>query len=314
MNIGKLENVNLRELWKHEAIDFTRWLAQDGLEILSKEVGLNLINPKTEQSVGGFFCDIICEDEFTNKKIIIENQLENTDHKHLGQIITYASGMDASCMIWIVEQARQEHKSAIEWLNNKTITGIDFFLIELRAYKIGNSNPAPKFEIVESPNEWSRAIKRGIESGEINKSKIRNLPFWENFNSILSNRKDIGLNATRAVASRHYCDFSIASLICHLSADLMWRDRFIRINFYIPDNKDLYDFVYKSKNTIENELKGVSLDWDRKEDKKPSSVSTNIDGLSFENQSNYNDLCNKIIDMLVRFRKVFLPIVNSFSA
>ncbi|MDR3022095.1 MAG: DUF4268 domain-containing protein [Clostridiales bacterium] len=314
MNIGKLEKVSdLRELWKHEARDFTKWLSQeDNLAILSSEVGLTLIDPKTEQGVGRYFCDIVCVDEVTNKKIIIENQLSQTDHDHLGKIITYASGTEASCIIWIVERAREEHKSAIEWLNNKTSTGVDFFLIELKAYKIGNSDPAPKFEIVESPNEWSREIKKITASGELNKSQTHRLTFWENFNTVLSVRKDAGLNTSKA-STDHWYNFAIGSSQCHLSADLVSKSGFIRINLWISNNKDLYDFVFQSKCEIENKLQGIELYWDRKEGQKASSVSTKIDGFSFENQSNHNALCNKIIDMIVKFRAVFQPIVKSYK-
>ncbi len=159
-SLSKLNKVNLRDVWEHEALDFTNWLAQEeNLEALSEEIGIDINLIKTEASVGKFNVDILAEDEATRRKIIIENQLEQTNHDHLGKIITYASGYDAEVIIWIVKDVRDEHQRAIEWLNEHTDEDINFFLIKIELWQIENSNPAPKFEIICSPNEWAKTIK-----------------------------------------------------------------------------------------------------------------------------------------------------------
>ena len=150
MEFGSLEEVEVRHLWKHEQYDFSNWLARpESIERLNDVLGLTLTDVKKEVFVGAYRCDLVAKDETTGTKVIIENQLEASNHDHLGKIITYASGLDAKVIVWIVTQAREEHRSAIEWLNNNTGNDIGFFLIELHAYRIGDSLPAPKFEIIE---------------------------------------------------------------------------------------------------------------------------------------------------------------------
>ena len=160
INLGTLEEIkDLREVWSHEAHDFTPWLAKN-ISILGDEVGIDISIEETESSVGDFNVDIFATDADTGKKIIIENQLEETDHDHLGKLITYASGKSADLVIWLVRKARPEHRAAIEWLNNHTDEGVGFILCEIKVFRIGNSEPAPKFEIIEPPNNWVKEMKK----------------------------------------------------------------------------------------------------------------------------------------------------------
>ena len=160
INLGTLEEIkDLREVWSHEAHDFTPWLAKN-ISILGDEVGIDISIEETESSVGDFNVDIFATDADTGKKIIIENQLEETDHNHLGKLITYASGKSADLVIWLVRKARPEHRAAIEWLNNHTDEGVGFILCEIKVFRIGNSEPAPKFEIIEQPNKWVKEMKK----------------------------------------------------------------------------------------------------------------------------------------------------------
>ena len=167
-NIGKLTEVDVRELWKHEQYDFSNWLAkEENLEYLNDIIGLTLTDVDKEVYVGPYRCDIVAKDETSGITVIVENQLEGTNHDHLGKIITYASGLNAKVMIWIVKEAKEEHRAAIEWLNNNTNNDVNFFLIEIHAYKIGNSDPAPKFEVVEKPNDFVKRskVKSDLHSG-----------------------------------------------------------------------------------------------------------------------------------------------------
>ena len=150
ISLGQLKEIkDLREVWPHEALDFTPWLAEEkNLALLADAVGLEITVDETESKVGDFNVDIYAIETGTERRIIIENQLEDTNHDHLGKLITYASGKGADIVIWIVKRAREEHRAAIEWLNNHTDENISFFLIEIKLYKIGNSDPAVKFEMV----------------------------------------------------------------------------------------------------------------------------------------------------------------------
>ena len=136
MMLGKIERIDdLRTIWKHEALDFSKWLAQEeNLALLSKAIGIDMILKETESSVGSFSVDLFASEEGTGRKIIIENQLEDTDHDHLGKIITYASGKGAEVIVWIVKRARDEHRQAVEWLNQHTDENIGFFLVEIELW------------------------------------------------------------------------------------------------------------------------------------------------------------------------------------
>ena len=150
INLGKLKEIkDLRKVWPHEALDFTPWLAEeDNLALLADAVGLEITLDETESSVGDFNVDIYATETGTDKRIIIENQLEDTNHDHLGKLITYASGKSASSVIWVVKRAREEHRAAIEWLNNHTDEDIAFFLVEIKLFRIDNSDIAVKFDVV----------------------------------------------------------------------------------------------------------------------------------------------------------------------
>ena len=155
MKLDKLVQISdLREVWKNEATDFTPWLAkEENLSLLSEAIGIDMVLEEKESSVGSFSVDLFAKEEGTGRNIIIENQLEDTNHDHLGKLITYASGKNAEVVIWIVKRARDEHRQAIEWLNSHTDDTAAFFLIEIELWKIGSSMPAAKFNIVERPND-----------------------------------------------------------------------------------------------------------------------------------------------------------------
>jgi len=159
ISLGKLEHLDPRTLWKNEAGDFTPWLA-DNLPMLGEALGLDLQLEEMEGPVGDFSCDIVAREVGTNRPVIIENQLERTDHSHLGQLLTYAAGLDAGVVIWISSDIREEHREALHWLNRHTDEQIDFFGIRLEAVRIDGSKPAIQFSLVVSPNKWGKAQSR----------------------------------------------------------------------------------------------------------------------------------------------------------
>lgn len=298
--IGKLTEVDVRELWRHEQYDFSNWLAkEDNIEYLDDILGLTLVNVDKEVYVGPYRCDLVAKDETTGITIIIENQLEGTNHDHLGKIITYASGLDAKVMVWIVKEAKQEHRAAVEWLNNNTVNDINFFLIEIHAYRIGNSAPAPKFEVVEKPNDFVKRGKLTPDNTELNKSQSERLAFWEQFNQVVINRgKPFNL---RKATTDHWYDVAIGSSEAHIAIDLVNKNGRIVVETYISDNKDLFDKIFGHKTEIENAL-GASLVWDRLDGKKAARIKFYINGLDFDNHSNYDELMNQTIDAVVKMR------------
>ena len=305
VKLGRLVEVPLREIWHHEAIDFSAWLAkEENLSLLSEQLGLNLIDAETERFVGSYRCDIVCRDEMSGQVVLIENQLEPTNHDHLGKIITYASGLNASVVVWIVESAREEHANAIEWLNSHVDASISFFLIEIHAMKIGDSEPAPMFKIVEQPNDFLVEVKKSGGSEKDNQRKASRLEFWTKFNEVLVQRgKPFNV---RKPSTDHWYDFTIGNSKCHLSLDLVNKDGFIRVNMWIPDSKEQYYAFEENKDSIEKSLKHELL-WEPLEGKKASRISCKIEGLDFDNHDNYEDLMNAAIDELIEFRKAFKP-------
>lgn len=308
MAIGKLEEVDIRELWKHEQYDFSEWLSKkENIENLNDILGLTLVDISKETYVGSYRCDLFAKDETTGIKVIIENQLEMSNHDHLGKIITYASGLDAKVVVWIVKEAREEHRSAIEWLNNNTNSNINFFLIEIHAYKIGNSDNAPMFQVIEQPNDFIKNNKSINSNDTMNKSQSQRLEFWNQFNNVLIERGK-PFNVRKATTD-HWYNVAIGTSDAHIDITLVNKDSVIGVELYITDNKELFDKLYQRKDEIENDL-GFKLDWRRLNNSKASRIVTFIKGLNFDNHSNYNELMNKTIDLAVLMRDIFKKYIN----
>jgi len=160
-NLGKINKLSLRQIFKSESLEFTPWLLEH-IDELSETVGIEIVDVHRESGVGDFNCDLIGIEENTEDKIIIENQIEPTNHDHLGKLITYASGVGAKYVIWVSTKIREEHKKALEWLNEQA-NNISFFGVEVSAIQIDNSAPALDFKLVIDPNEWSKEVKKSIE-------------------------------------------------------------------------------------------------------------------------------------------------------
>lgn len=303
MEIGKLKEVEIRDLWKHEQYDFSTWLSEDSnIEMLNDILGLTLTDVSKEVYVGSYRCDLVATDESSGIKVIIENQLEASDHDHLGKIITYASGLNANVIVWIVKQAKEEHKSAIEWLNNNTNSDINFFLIELHAYQIGDSLPAPYFKVVEEPNDFIKNNRVNGSQSELNKSQSERLEFWTLFNDILID-KGKPFNIRKATTA-HWYDVAIGRSGVHVAISLVNRDSLVCLELYISDDKELFDNLYAKKDIIESEL-GFKMIWDRLDNGKASRIKYNIKGLNFNDHSNYKELMEEIIDDATKMRDVF---------
>ena len=303
MKISRLQEVDIRKLWKHEQYDFSAWLAEDeNIELLNEKLGLTLVDINTEAYVGAYRCDIVAVDETTGIKVIIENQLENSNHDHLGKIITYASGLDAKVIVWIVKEARDEHRSAIEWLNNNTVQDINFFLIELHAYQIGNSDYAPMFQIVEQPNDFIKEQKGKKSTDTLNKSQSERLEFWTQFIDHVINRGKPF--AVRKAGTAHWYDVSVGTSEAKISVALINKDSYISVELYIYDNKALFDKLFEDREEIEHQL-GFQMEWLRLENSKASRILYKINGLNFDNHSNYDKLIEEAIDKVIAMREVF---------
>ena len=152
--LGKLKKVEPRTVWEHEARDFTPWLRKN-MDLLKEAVGIELDLVETESPVGGYAVDLYAKDLTTGRWVIIENQLEKTDHSHMGQIMAYAAGKEAGVVIWISPEFRDEHRQTLDWLNEITDESVAFFGIELEVLEIDTSPWAAHFKVVAQPREWA---------------------------------------------------------------------------------------------------------------------------------------------------------------
>lgn len=258
--LGKIERVeDLRKIWSNEARDFTVWLARDeNLTMLGETVGMDINLEERESPVGSFSVDLFATEEGTGRKIIIENQLEDTNHDHLGKIITYAAGKEASVIIWIVKRARDEHRQAVEWLNQHTDENIGFFLLEIELWKINGSVPAPRFNVVERPNDWAKAMKA---SEGLSDTKKTNLEYWEAFKKYAFNKPEFKeIFSERKAYPQGWYDLSAGNRHCHITLTATMTKNRLAAQIYISKNKDLYSHFLGQKIAIE-EFLGEEISW-----------------------------------------------------
>lgn len=308
MKLGELIKVNdLRTVWSHEAYDFTNWLSEENnLQILSDEIGLNGIELiDTEVKTGSFFVDILANETDTNDKIIIENQLELTDHDHLGKIITYASGHDAKTIIWIVKEAKEEHRQAIDWLNEHTDSDINIFLCKIELWKINDSPLAPNFQVICKPNNWTKSVK--IESN-ITPSKKIELNYWNKVNEYINNNN---FNfSTPAPRPRPIHVLAIGNSATQIRLTFNTKNE-MSVRFHINDDKVLFDKLYENKNEIEKEL-GFELEWDRSDKYKSSQIRVFKD-INYKNEGKWTNYIKWQVDTADKLVKVFLDKINNLN-
>lgn len=299
--IGRIERIDdLRTIWKNEEYDFSKWLAEpENLSELSDAVGVSIQLEERESPVGKFNVDIFATEEDTGRKIVIENQLEDTNHDHLGKIITYAAGKDASLIIWIVKHAKEEHKKAVEWLNNHLDESIGIFLIEIELWKIGESLPAPKFNVVEQPNDWAKSMK---SDDSVSDTKKLEQDFWESFNEYAkTNSKFIKSFSLRSPRPQQWYDFAVGTSDYHLVTTVNSQKNEISIGIYIRDNKELYSKFMEKVTDIE---KIVGDNIIGTEAQKACKVKVVKDKFDLSNKDGWNTCFEWMSDMLLKFKQV----------
>lgn len=307
-NLGKLKKGELRDVWQHEANHFTQWLAQEeNLILLGDEIGYEIKLVQTEAAVGGFNVDILAEEESSGKKIIIENQLEVTNHDHLGKIITYASGYDARVIVWIVKDIREEHRQAIDWLNEHTDEDIEFYLVKIELWQIGDSPFAPKFDIISKPNDWTKTVRNSADTGELTDTKIKQLEFWNQFKEF-GKQRQTKLHL-RKTYPQHWTDISIGSYDAHIALTINSREGAFGAELYIPDNKELYNKLFQQKDKIEKEL-GEKAIWMELPTKKASRMRIIQKG-HFEDESKWEDYFEWLLNEAEKFYQVLPKFIKS---
>jgi len=287
MNLSKLQSVDLRKSWEKET-NFTNWLTkEENLELLSEELGIGKICfIGTEESVGSFRVDILAEGE-DKKEIIIENQFGTTDHDHLGKAITYASGCKAEIVIWIVEDYREEHKKAVDFLNSHTDDKLSFFLVRIELWQIDDSNPAPKFEVISQPNSWEKMLNASRQK-ELSPFQLLQHDFWTRFKEYCINN-----NSTLQIQKikpdpKNWFDIRYGDSKSRIRLFIDFQNGKISTSIYIDSDKLLYSKFESNKEKFKEELD--KLEWNPPtEDKKSSKIMTQKQFDDIKNDKNWEE-------------------------
>lgn len=267
--LGKFEKVELREVWENEPEDFSPWVV-DNIGELAKAINVDFDSIKieeTETRVGKYWADIT--GKFNNgtetANIVIENQLTKSDHDHLGKIITYASGLDAKLVIWICKDAEDEHRAAVDWLNKNTKGDVSFFLIKIGLWKIDDSKPAARFEVVCQPNEWEKAIQKSpSQSTETTGTRLAQLDFWQEFQIFLEDKSEAFKRVFKykipAAMGYNWYSFHFSPGKAFVGCVVSFAKDTIRCDLYI-ETKERYARLFQKKDEI-NKALGLELEWD----------------------------------------------------
>lgn len=310
-NFSKLERVPLREAWKHEAGEFTPWLAEtNNLNALADTLGLSeLILVSTEHWVGDFKLDILCTNG--DEQVIVENQLDETDHKHLGQILTYAAGVGAKKVIWITRSFRPEHIAALQFLNDNTTEDLSFFGVEIELWRIGESPLAPKFEVVVKPNDWAKAGREQARAAtSATPTKQLQQKFWIALvEQLAKNAPHIRPQKPRP---QHWLNNSIGRAGFQLNIIANTRDERLGVELWMPgaQAKKRFANLSQHKKDVEDKL-GFALDWQELPDAQGCRVASWYSDASIEDESRWDEYLDWLTKRLVKMDAVLRPIVKA---
>lgn len=299
MELGKMKRINdLRTVWPHEANDFTKWLAEEAnLEELGNAVGIDIDLEERESSVGSFSVDLFATESGSGRKIIIENQLEDTNHDHLGKLITYASGKGAEVVIWIVKRARDEHRQAIEWLNQHTDSNIGFFLVEIELWQINDSLLAPKFNVVEKPNDWAKTMKSIEGMSETDRLKLE---FWQAFNDQMSTNSDFQREFNlRKPQPCHWYDLSLGTSSYYISLNINTQKKKIDAGLYIPNDKEVFHRLQQHKADFDSTF-GTDIEF---RDAGKSSRILLYKSINVKDRAKWVEAISWLFEMALKFKR-----------
>ena len=316
-DLSRLTKVSLREVWADEAADFTPWLAEnENIKLLANSLGLELEVEEQEKQIGPFRADILCKNSLDGNWVLIENQIAKTDHIHLGQLMTYAAGLDAVTIIWIAEKFTDEHRAALDWLNDITGDKFTFFGIEVELWRIDDSAIAPKFNIVSKPNDWSRTIKSATGGGkQLTEHQQLQLKYWTEFKIYMESH---GSMRCQKPQSQHWMDhsigrggFSLKAIISLWSSVTEKYDPEIRVDLVINSLKPDEHFVSlkSKKEQIEDKI-DLPITWHNPEGVRSRRIYVRTDA-NILDSSLWPDQFDWLKTYLEKFRDVFGPLVKN---
>lgn len=313
--LGHLEQVDLRTVWPSESGDFTPWLGHEAnIQILSDTIGIELEVDGLEKNVGPYRADILCKDTGSDHLVLIENQIEKTNHTHLGQILTYPAGLNAVTIVWVAQRFTDEHRAALDWLNEVTTEGIDFFGLEIELWKIGDSAPAPKFNIVSRPNEWTKAGGKtaSVRTADLTPTKQLQLNYWTELRAFLEDA-NTPLKPQKPAAC-HWMNFAMgtSAAYCCAIADTVAGRIAVRMQLNkSPNRLPLFHHLEESKEAIEAAM-GCPILWEEKPEKHTSHLTIHNEDFDPEAAETWEQQFAWLQSTLEAFREHVAPRVKAF--
>lgn len=317
LKLGRLERIELRNIWLSEAVDFTPWLARpENIALLGETLGIDLEVEAQEKSVGPFRADILCKDTGTDKWVLIENQLERTDHGHLGQLLTYASGLEAVTIVWIAAKFTEEHRSTLDWLNRITNESFRFFGLEVELWKIANSPAAPKFNIVAKPNNWSQSVARAaraIDETELSDTRLLQRDYWSALNTVLDEQKG-PVAGNKKPQAQSWMSYRIGRSGINLAGAISIPRKLIRAELYLGGALAKLNFAQleKQRAAIEKDL-GYELLWEELPQGQDSRISLSLNDVDSADRSDWPRQHLWLTTRLNDFHRVFFARVAALQ-
>lgn len=309
--LGKIKEVPLRTIWKNEAQDFTPWLAEN-INELGAALGLELEFEDKEVSVGPYSADILAKDTGTGQFVVIENQLEKTNHDHLGKCVTYSAILDASAVIWVASKFTEEHKKALDWLNDHTTDTISFYGVQIELIKIDDSKPAIQFNIQSSPNEVVRQAIKRKEQGELTEARKIQLEFWTRFREALLAKGKI--SSVQTPRPQYWFDIALGKSGIHLSNTFNTYEGKVSVRVYLSHKQadEWLPYFESHKEIIESEI-GDKLEWNPNPENKDKVIILSKD-IDQDNKENWNEAIDWLVQKSLIFKKIFSSLIKSYKA
>ena len=321
--IATLKKINLRDVWKDEG-QFSDWLAEN-LSRLGDELGMALERSEREKAVGPFIADIICADQISKFDVVIENQFTRTDHDHLGKMITYASGLQSQIIIWVAPRFRDEHRSAIDWLNDMPGPETGFFVVVLEVFQISDSAYAPHFDIVARPNDWQRQVKRSSSTSRgmpPNETALKLMSFWEDVRAYFEKRSDFMTEQSSVRVGNTKFDFTHyfpSTVPRHYLRAKFNRDiTQFHVEIFLSGSRDRPEYsqdwlkhLMAVKDEIE-EVAGAPLIWDNPEQNVEMSIRYKPETANIDDTTARTELLARIYDDVHCLDRAFRPHVEAF--
>ena len=310
MELGRLEQIDVRAVWENEAKHFTPWLLANA-DRLAEVLGIDLELERAEHPVGGFALDLIGRDLTNDAILIVENQIAGTDHTHLGQIVTYSAGTDASTIVWISTSFREEHRQALDWLNAQTRENVRFFGIELQVVQIGNSVPAPLFNVVVEPNDWQKQVRSATQAGNVGARGLLYQAFWAKYMERLREEHP-DWSSARDPGTQNWMSFSSPIRGTRLNPSFADRRR-LRNEIYIDTgnrehNERIFRLLRNQKEAFEAAY-GRALEWEDLPNVRACRIADYRDDADVTYEDRHDEFIDWMIDAGVRVRRA-LAVAN----